>query len=679
MSLPNDMKEDPPKPTTEVENGHGLVTAVVPEEEKKRGFALLIHDFKQRRLIPIKFLSLIIYSGYGVLLPFFAIHMKSLGISVEETGAIYGVSSVIGVLTPLCTGMIADKLGNFKVLLSLSFGLTSISALLFLLVPVGRTSVNYALNTSFVVGCYDASNLTDHSSQMFVSTSLDLNECKLRVGNDLGNDEANISVVLNECGYMCYHGNEFYDEDYTEADVVAEVQSLNNFTHAVRDVTFFPDDWILNGWCSRQAPGEAICERNLESGTPLNATLALDWSSNIGNKSRRFPVKWITLGDNGYINSEVMFNSIRLCGSHEGQKLNRTAYVQHFNDSDKNSFQFCRPQCIVRIIRSELCSNVAREEVFNPLLTFWLYMLFRCIFEVLLGGSATLFEGAVLALVYEVRGDYGFQKVFGFIGIAIFSPISGVLIDRASIDENNQNFRPAYFLFGSLFGMAALGLLTIDLKFKLPAENVVKDVKSLLKNIELDALLVIALILGLLVGSTGSYLFLLLEEIGVNKSLMGLSIMISCLAAIPLLLFSEFIYRKFSYPNVIVFCLSIFVVRLIGYSYISMPSLCLVYESLEAITGPLAMTTLVIYVSKLGTTSTMASIQGLISAIYFGLGIGTGSSVGGLLIGAYGQRTTLRITGVIAFITGLFYFLFNVVYSRRRNANSIKNDSAAVN
>lgn len=51
-----------------------------------------------------------------------------------------------------------------------------------------------------------------------------------------------------------------------------------------------------------------------------------------------------------------------------------------------------------------------------------------------------------------------------------------------------------------------------------------------------------------------------------------------------------------------------------------MPSLCLVYESLEAITGPLAMTTLVIYVSKLGTTSTMASIQGLISAIYFGLG-----------------------------------------------------------
>jgi hypothetical protein len=42
--------------------------------------------------------------------------MNSLGITVEETGAIYTVSAVFGVLTPICTGMIADKIGNFKVI-----------------------------------------------------------------------------------------------------------------------------------------------------------------------------------------------------------------------------------------------------------------------------------------------------------------------------------------------------------------------------------------------------------------------------------------------------------------------------------------------------------------------------------------------------------------------------------
>ena len=33
------------------------------ETEKKKGLALLIHDLKQRKLIPIKILSLIVFSG----------------------------------------------------------------------------------------------------------------------------------------------------------------------------------------------------------------------------------------------------------------------------------------------------------------------------------------------------------------------------------------------------------------------------------------------------------------------------------------------------------------------------------------------------------------------------------------------------------------------------------------
>lgn len=55
-----------------------------------------------------------------MLLPFLAVHMKSLGITVEETGIIMGTSSVVGVLTPFIVGLIADKLGNFKVLIMLN-------------------------------------------------------------------------------------------------------------------------------------------------------------------------------------------------------------------------------------------------------------------------------------------------------------------------------------------------------------------------------------------------------------------------------------------------------------------------------------------------------------------------------------------------------------------------------
>ncbi|EFX61912.1 hypothetical protein DAPPUDRAFT_302678 [Daphnia pulex] len=516
------------------------------EIEKKEGLALLIYDLKQRKLIPIKILSLVVFSGYGVLLPYAAIHMKSLGISVEETGAIYSVNAVLSVLIPICSGMIADKLGNFKMS------------------------------------------------------------------------------------------------------------------------------------CLQNLSARSICQLDRKSGAvsrkEKTATLALKLFQSDYNIERMIPVLWMALEDE----SEFDHKSSDFQCSTYGEKLNllQTVYSQDNQTENHRTthYRMCRSQCVVQINRSDLCSDKVREEVINPQLTFWMYLLLRSVFEVFAVGSYTLFDGAALVLVNEVRGDFGFQKMFGFIGFAIFSPISGALMDHFSKNENDTNFRPAFFLFAGLFGIAAVGMLTIDLNFKPPAEKLMKNLISLLKNVELDVLLSVCVASGFLVGCTGNYLFLFLEEIGGTRSLMGLSVTISCLTAIPLLLLSDTIFRKFSVPNVLVFCLFTFVVRLIGYSYITNPNLCLVYESMEAINGALSLTSFMIYATQLGTTSTATSIQGLISATYFGLGAGIGSSVGGVLIGAFGQRVVFRILGVIAFLTGFFYFLFNILYLRLK-AND-KNNTA---
>ena len=114
------------------------------DDEKKKGVQLLIYDMKQKKLIPIKLLFFVVISskfcfilyilpfhrsmhsalathcgcyviGIGVLLPFMTIHMKSLGISVSETAVIYGVFPPFAILAPSTMGMVADKLGNFKV------------------------------------------------------------------------------------------------------------------------------------------------------------------------------------------------------------------------------------------------------------------------------------------------------------------------------------------------------------------------------------------------------------------------------------------------------------------------------------------------------------------------------------------------------------------------------------
>ena len=108
------------------------------QEPKKKGIALIVHDFKQKPLIPVKILFFVMFSsklllmqlianyvfnynlkfgfkGIGVLAPYLTIHMKSLGITVEETAIIYGVVPLFGLIAPSTMGMVADKLGNFKV------------------------------------------------------------------------------------------------------------------------------------------------------------------------------------------------------------------------------------------------------------------------------------------------------------------------------------------------------------------------------------------------------------------------------------------------------------------------------------------------------------------------------------------------------------------------------------
>ena len=50
------------------------------------------------------------------------------------------------------------------------------------------------------------------------------------------------------------------------------------------------------------------------------------------------------------------------------------------------------------------------------------------------------------------------------------------------------------------------------------------------------------------------------------------------------------------------------------------PHLCLLFESLDAISWNFARTSHVAYANQLGTTSTVASIQGLLGGLTFGLG-----------------------------------------------------------
>jgi len=599
------------------------------DDVKKKGIALITHDLKQKKLVPIKVLIVVVLSGIGVLLPYMTIHMKALGITVAETAIIYGIYPIFAIFAPFSMGIIADKLGNFKVLLCSMFVLTGINGMLFLAIPAGRYIEVYPMNMSLALGCS-----SDEPTPLLLS-DLDSRDCQFN--QDL---QENVTLTSAGCGYLCYDepGSDDQPDPLPAADWSADGRPPKKFHKAV---FLQQDTWGLEVSCSTSPAGCILQKSSAAQDLTFNGvTSRLNLTA-----ENTFPIKELTYADQ-LITSQ--------CSSFD-QSVHKVTV-------DDTTYRQCRSQCVFETKRSLLCTNEEHIDEFNPQTTFWAYLLLRVTFAILLGGTMVLFEGACLAVVIEVKGDLGLQRMFGIIGVMIFSPISGALIDYYSQGKPVPDFRSAFYLYGMLTGMAALMVLGINLDFKPPAENLIKDLKILIKNVELVVFFFINFMSGVFWGYIESYLFWFLEDMGGTKSLMGLTLTLSAVSGVPVLIMSDKIFRTIGHPNVQIIGFLFYLIRLIGYSYIVDPYMCLLFEVMEAITTALMTTSAVAYAAELGTTKTLATIQGVVAGTYYGMGRGAGSFVGGFLMKGYGTRATFRILGVAAFATAIFYFLFNRLY-----------------
>lgn len=59
-------------------------------------------------------------------------------------------------------------------------------------------------------------------------------------------------------------------------------------------------------------------------------------------------------------------------------------------------------------------------------------------------------------------------------------------------------FRPAFYLYAALKIMSGILMMSINLEFKSPSQNVVADVLTVLRKIEIVALFITCFILGML-------------------------------------------------------------------------------------------------------------------------------------------------------------------------------------
>merc|ERR1719397_2473910 len=130
-----------------------------------------------------------------VLYPYINLHMKSLGMTIEETAIgeentmkpiklrfqYFPVNAVIPVLfifTPPLAGFLADKIGNFRLLLCGLTGAGGLVSLLLLLIPTGRDISLYPDSLTWGLSCGPAGSRAQYQNLILHAFSDD--KCQVR-------------------------------------------------------------------------------------------------------------------------------------------------------------------------------------------------------------------------------------------------------------------------------------------------------------------------------------------------------------------------------------------------------------------------------------------------------------------------------------------------------------------
>ncbi|KYN20891.1 Major facilitator superfamily domain-containing protein 6 [Trachymyrmex cornetzi] len=715
-------------------------------------FSRIIKDFKSKELMPLKLIFFVQASTLYVLYPYLTIHMRELGINVEETAIMSSITPLVAMVMPPLAGMLADRIGNFRktiycmqiiitcllykiassinfiiflqILLSLFSAFGGLAALLLLLVPIGRVTVHFPQRIIMDLGCEGRNGSLLHTMSQIhpCETKLESEEIAVNV-ESCGfvchvetNNETDGSQILKSRLYTVRHlnfqtgVNTSYKYIVAPSDLATSIQQedmkehrqlKNNefFKTSIRQVSktnyFFPTDQLFSFSCMPLS-GHVQDIDNFTTETSYRmsrnyTSCVLFFKDNINRtinyhlykskiKSLKPDEDDLQEEQQRYLSEKISWagEDFRkpICDDLESNINNQITIQVRLYDHEANleatnrvlNINECRKKCIVTLPRNAVCSNMNMEVEYNVKLTFWLYLVIRVFVGIIGGTTFAMFEGAVIAILREQEADYGLQRIYGSIGGMISSPLSGLLIDYASKGKGYTDFRrPAFYLYAALKLASGVLMLLINLEFKAPAKDVVRDVFTVLRNLETAVLFLACFVLGTAWGYIESFLFWLIQDLGGSRSLMGITVAVGGIAGIPLLALSGPIISKIGHANVLFIGFVFYAIRLCGYSLIYDPWLTLIFEALESVTTSLSFTAAVTYAAKLSTTSTDSSIQGLLGGVYYGVGKGSGSLIGGYLMKFFGTRPTYQIFAVVTLLTGIIYFIFNVTYLKKRS------------
>lgn len=574
-------------------------------------------NFLSYDLMPLKFLFFMMYAANMALVPFLAVHLQSLGFGADKAAVVYAIIPLVAILGPPIAGAVADKIGNFKIFFSFMVVASGGMALPLLLVPPVPHPPGLVMTL-----------LTDNSINELAEHFLSAEKGKM-----VDAEYLQFLIITNQTG--C----DIHEEYHTTMDGIRKVQIFKAEPKSSTNIT-----------------------RILRKGNVTLLALTTHHPIACPNNTRKFLPNYAAA-----LLPEIL-------NDYNISALNMTVKGNVANNSNEAWWKSGCPAAV-----PGLCIPHQKNLVAAEAFSFWSYLGVRALLNIATNAGFTLFEGATLSLIKAHEGDYGFQRMWGYIGTMLLTPFSGWTIDYFSKKSESADFRSAFYLFLVLQILAGLIALSVNLEFKSPSKRVLKNIYKFLTNFEVIMLFVAMFMAGAFFGFLEAFLFWFLGDIGASRSLMGLTITVGAGTAVPFVVFSSYITDRFGYANVIGLSFLMYSIRFAGYACITDPFHAMYFESLEGVTTGLLLSTAMLYAAELSTTESVVSLQALCATVHHGIGKGVGSLVGGYMYYHMGARKTFRMMTVYSMLASIGFFIYNLYLRQKRSRmGSVRRKSAAI-
>jgi PPP family 3-phenylpropionic acid transporter len=276
---------------------------------------------------------------------------------------------------------------------------------------------------------------------------------------------------------------------------------------------------------------------------------------------------------------------------------------------------------------------------------FWAMLVITVFYGIFYSPIISFLEAFAMDVLDTEKKSYGKLRGWGSIAFIITVIVLGKIIDLYSIE-----IILALIFFGSLT-QALICIKIPDIQIKKQTAFSSKA-KALLKR-RVVIFLFCAFLMLVSHGTYYGFYSIHLENLGYDKTFIGISWALASTAEIIVMIKSDSIFKRFSIDNVLFFSFMVAAFRWIALSFATSPVFILSLQIFHAVTYAMFHVSSILYIDASTPDEAKTLGQAINNAVTYGLGLMVGFFINGYLFETLGTFTLFRMSSFIALGGGI--------------------------